>query len=166
MRSAIGREFGTVIRSLPICASDIRKWALAIYWPKPPPKLFWDEAYAATTQHRGIVAPEEFNPFAWFTADGPVLPRESSQNPLRSGPEGALKISAPDTHVALNGGREIVHGVRMRPGDVITQGPTKLVDYRERSTRHGLTLITVTESTWTNQSEETVRVTRGTSLRY
>ena len=38
-----------------------------------PPPLFWDEEYARTTRHGGVVAPGEFNPFAWFTADGPVI---------------------------------------------------------------------------------------------
>ena len=74
MRSVVGREFGMTRQSVPISLSDIRKWALAIYYPEVPPRLFWDEDYAANTSHGGIVAPEEFNPFAWFTADGPVMP--------------------------------------------------------------------------------------------
>ena len=45
----------------------------------------------------------------------------------------------------------------MRPGDVITSGLTKLVEYRERQTRLGLMLITITETTWTNQKDEMVR---------
>ena len=44
--------------------------ALAVYYPDVPPRLFWDEEYARSTRHGGIVAPEDFNPFAWFTADG------------------------------------------------------------------------------------------------
>ena len=52
--------------SFPIAASDIRKWAMAVYYPAPPPRLFWDEEYAAATRFGGIVAPEEFNPFAWM----------------------------------------------------------------------------------------------------
>jgi hypothetical protein len=166
MRSVIGREFGRTRQSVPISLSDIRKWALAIYYPEVPPRLFWDEDYAANTSHGGIVAPEEFNPFAWFTADGPVMPSNYEGEIRGAGPEESLGVPEPETSFILNGGLELVHGVRMRPGDVITSGLTKLVEYRERQTRLGLMLITITETTWTNQQDEMVRVTRGTGLRY
>ena len=52
--------------SPPIRDSDIRRWALAVYWPEAPPARYWDAAAAATTTAGGIVAPEEFNPFAWL----------------------------------------------------------------------------------------------------
>ena len=166
MRSAIGREFGVTRRSVPISLSDIRRWALAIHYPESPPRLFWDEEYAASTSHGGIVAPEEFNPFAWFTSEGPVLP-PTFEGPVRAmGPEEALGIEGPDTNFILHGGLEIAHGARMRPGDVITSGLTMLCEYRERETRLGLMLITTTETTWTNQRDDLVRITRGTGLRY
>ena len=122
MRSVVGREFGTARRSVPISLSDIRKWALAIYYPEVPPRLFWDEDYAASTSHGGIVAPEEFNPFAWFTADGPVMPSNYEGEIRGSGPEEPLGVAEPETSFILNGGLELVHGARMRPGDVITSG--------------------------------------------
>src|SRR5262245_6066761 len=68
MREAVGRELDRRV-SFPISASDIRKWAIAVYYPEPPPRLFWDEEFAAGTAHGGIVAPEDFNPFAWMAAD-------------------------------------------------------------------------------------------------
>ena len=49
----------------PIALADIRKWAIAVYWPENPPPLYWDEDYAKTTRYSGIVAPLDFNPFAW-----------------------------------------------------------------------------------------------------
>ena len=151
---------------MPIALSDIRRWAAAIYYPESPPRLFWDEEYAASTSHGGVVAPEEFNPFAWFTADGPVLPSSYEGAVRGMGPEEALGISGPETNFIQNGGLEMVHGARMRPGDVITSGLTTLREYRERETRLGLMLITTTETTWTNQRDEMVRVTRATGLRY
>ncbi|HEY3940899.1 MAG TPA: MaoC family dehydratase N-terminal domain-containing protein [Acidimicrobiales bacterium] len=166
MRAAVGREYGSARKSLPISLSDIRRWALAIYYPEAPPRLFWDEEYAATTSYGGVVAPEEFNPFAWITADGPNLPTNFEGAVRGSGPEGSLGIASPETNFVLNGGIEMEHGVRMRPGDVITSGLTKLVEYRERPTRLGLMLITVTETTWTNQGDEMVRISRSTGLRY
>ena len=66
---------GEVMResvSHPVTVSDIRRWAIAVYYPATPPRQFWDEDYAATTLNGCIVAPEEFNPFAWSTAE-PLL---------------------------------------------------------------------------------------------
>ena len=166
MRALVGREYGAVQRSLPIALSDIRRWAAAIYWPEAPPRLFWDESYAASTSHGGVVAPEEFNPFAWFTAEGPNLP-PSYEGPVASIElEREFGVEPPATKFIMNGGIEYEHGVRMRPGDVIEWGPSKLVEYRERSTRLGLMLFTITENTWTNQKGERVRVTRSTGIRY
>jgi hypothetical protein len=51
--------------SYPVTATDIRRWAIAVYWPEQPPPIFWDEDYAATTRWGGIIAPQDFNPFAW-----------------------------------------------------------------------------------------------------
>ncbi len=70
MQAAIGGELSRST-SFPITDSDIRRWAVAIYYPEDPPRLFWDADYAAQTRYGGLVAPEEFNPFAWMTADGP-----------------------------------------------------------------------------------------------
>ena len=128
--------------------------------------MFWDEDYAASTSYGGVVAPEEFNPFAWFTADGPVLPPTFEGQVRGADMEEAFGIAAPDTSFIMNGGLEMVHGARMRPGDVITSGRTKLLEYRERQTRLGLMLISITETPWTNQRGEMVRITRGTGLRY
>ncbi len=151
---------------MPISLSDIRKWAMAVYYPDIPPRLFWDEEYARTTTHGCVVAPEEFNPFAWFTADGPTA-APTFQGPIRgSGPEAAFGVDPPETTFILNGGSEATYGVRMRPGDVITSGQSTVIEYKERPSRLGLMLFTVTESTWTNQNDEMVKVTRGTGIRY
>ena len=166
MRALVGREYGVPQVSLPIEASDIRRWAAAIYWPEAPPRLFWDESYAAGTAHGGIVAPEEFNPFAWFTSDGPNLPPSYEGTVSGAEIEEEFGVAPPQTSYVMNGGLEYEHGVRMRPGDVIRWGRTRLVEYRERETRLGLMLFTVTEMVWTNQDDERVRVTRSTGIRY
>jgi hypothetical protein len=166
MRAAIGREYGAEKKSLPISSSDIRRWAAAIYWPEPPPRLFWDEEYAASTSHGGLVAPEELNPFAWFSAEGPNLP-SSFEGVVRSaGPEESLGVKAPETSFIMAGGTEVTYGVRMRPGDVITSGLTKLTGYTERESRLGLTLFTTTSTGWTNQKGETVKTTSTILIRY
>ena len=166
MRDLVGREFGTEHTSVPISLSDIRKWAMAVYYPEIPPPLYWHEEYARTTSHGGIVAPEDFNPFAWFTSEGPRI-APTFEGPIRdSGPEGAFGVAAPETTFILNGGVEVTYGVRMRPGDVITSGKSKVVDYVERESRMGLMLFTRTQSSWSNQNGEMVRVTIGTGIRY
>jgi hypothetical protein len=166
MRALVGRTFGSRRASVPISLSDIRKWAIAIYYPEVPPRLFWDEEYAATTPHGGVVAPEEFNPFAWFTAEGPVI-APTYEGPIRgSGPESAFGVEGPETTFILNGGMEVSYGVRMKPGDVITSSETRLLDYQERQSRLGLMLITRTETAWTNQNDQMVKVTRAIGIRY
>lgn len=165
MRGAIGSELGRRV-SFPVAESDIRRWAIAVYYPAEPPRLFWDAA------HGGIVAPEEFNPFAWMTA----APRQSG-SAAGSGPradvdpndpdrtERLIGIPGPGLKFQLNGGMEAEYGVRMRPGDVIT-AVNRLVEYRERPGRLGLMLFTITEDTWTNQDGEPVKRARQTLIRY
>ena len=46
----------------PVTQTDIRRWAMATFYPEKPPRLYWDAKYAATTRWGGIVAPPDFNP--------------------------------------------------------------------------------------------------------
>jgi len=164
MRAALGRQYGQRT-SFPISTSDIRKWAQAVYYPEPPPRLYWDEAYAATTSYGGIVAPEDFNPFAWMTASGPpeLSPDLSPMSMLF--PEANVGVELPATTNMLNGGMECTYGVRMRPGDVIS-AVTSLAEYTERPGRLGLMLFAYTEQRWTNQEEQLVKAQRDILIRY
>jgi hypothetical protein len=169
MEAAVGREYGART-SFPISASDIRKWALALYYPERPPRLFWDEAYAATTSHGGIVAPEDFNPFAWLTADAldedPTQVRPSQRSTGGGNwPEHSVGVAPPTMQNNLNGGMECTYGVRMRPGDVI-RSVTSIAGYHERSGRLGLMLFTTTEQRWTNQEDQLVKAQRDILIRY
>jgi hypothetical protein len=163
MRAAIGSLISRQV-SFPVSESDIRRWALAVYWPETPPRLFWDREYAAATIHRGIVAPEEFNPFAWMPAH-----REARQIPaVTNDPnrvERLLGIDGPELANQLNGGLDCEYGVRMRPGDVITE-ESRLADYDEREGRLGRMLLSVYEDVWTNQSGQLVKRSRMTHIRY
>ena len=162
MRAVLGAELGRLV-SFPITDSDIRRWAVAVYYPETPPRLFWDAEYAAATEHRGIVAPEEFNPFAWMTAEPAGLARMGDNDP--NGIEKSLGVRPPPTEFQLNGGIDVTYGVRMRPGDVITSVST-LHNYHERRGRLGLMLFTTMANTWTNQLGEQVRLTKGMLIRY
>jgi acyl dehydratase len=139
--------------SPPISESDIRKWAIAVYWPETPPRLYWDEEYARTTKWSGIVAPWEFNPFAW-----PVQ-REPAPAGLATPQGGGVGTRG------MNGGQEESYHAPMRSGDVIST-TTALVDWNERQTRLGLTLFSITETRWTNQRGDLVKVRRSTGIRY
>lgn len=162
MRAAVGRDFRW-LTSFPIGANEIRRWAMAVYHPALPPRLFWDDAYAAATPFGGIVAPEDFNPFAWMTAE----PRPDSI--VRAGrpwPEPELGLPEPLTRANILSGLGVAYtGVRMRPGDVI-RSTTRLAGYTEREGRLGLLLITTTEDRWENQDGALVRTSRLELIRY
>src|SRR5436190_20156577 len=112
MRAAIGGQHSDRT-SMPISVSDIRKWAQAVYYPEAPPREYWDEEFAATTSSSGgIVAPEEFNPFAWMTAAGP--PSRESLGQGASTTERRLGVAPPATSNMLNDGISVEYaGVRM-----------------------------------------------------
>lgn len=145
--------WGNERTSPPIAESDIRKWAIATYWPEKPPAIYWDAGYAATTRYQGIIAPSDFNPFAW-PIDRPARPAATSN----SGKGGKGKTG-------LNGGQTDTYGVPMRPGDVI-KSRSRLKEWNERQGRMGLMLYTFTETEWTNQDDELVRVRISTGIRY
>jgi hypothetical protein len=150
--------WGNERTSYPISDSDIRKWAIATYWPETPPRLYWDADYAKTTRWGEIVAPMDFNPFAW--------------PPARGGGAGGAARAAAAARAAggrrftvMNGGQTDTYGVRMRSGDVITSR-TRLKDWEEREGRLGLTLYVYQETEWRNQRNEHVRTRVSISIRY
>ncbi len=147
--------------SPPISESDLRKWAIATYWPDKPPRIYWDVEYAKTTRHEGIIAPPDFNPFAW-PVERP-RPSEAAMRALAASGGGDGKPRRRLT--GMNGGQTDTYGVAMRPGDVI-ESRTRLVDWKERQGRLGLTLYTYTETEWTNQRGELVRRRISTGIRY
>ncbi len=132
--------------SAPIRDSDIRRWAIAVYWPETPPRRFWDERYAASTRAGGIVAPEEFNPFAW------PAPEPRSDDSRASDRQ-------PDSHHVrrrVNGGCEVDYGAPMRPGDRIRRR-VRLNGWRTASGSQGPLLLVDYEHEWRNQRDEFVR---------
>lgn len=163
MAALEGTELGTQT-SLPIGANDIRRWAIAVYYPATPPRHYWDDEYAATTRFGGLVAPEEFNPFAWITAGGLRDRPVGERGP--GGVEARLGVEGPATRNVLNGGVEVAYGdVRMRPGDVITS-VTRHGGYSERTGRLGLMLFMRQDTEWTNQRREWVKTSTHTLIRY
>jgi len=148
MRRAVGVWDEWSAWSAPIRDSDIRRWALAVYWPEPPPRRFWDERFAASTATGELVAPEEFNPFAW--------PAPRTANAARR----AAPDRQPDPRAVrgrVNGGCRATYGVAMRPDDCVRRR-VRLHTWRTTSSARGPLLIVEYEHEWRNQRDEVVRV--------
>lgn len=138
--------------SLPVGANDIRRWAQAIHYPEPVPDRYYEEAVAERGAWGGLVAPRDFNPFAW----------------ARGGRGGAPWMrgigTEPGTRV-LNGGHHSLYFERIRPGDVLTSR-SRLADAYEREGKLGMMLFLKTEARWTNQHDALVRVGTMTTIYY
>ncbi|WP_405183255.1 MaoC family dehydratase N-terminal domain-containing protein [Nocardia sp. NBC_01377] len=157
MRGIVGREYGRSV-SFPISASDIRRWAMAVYYPEPPPAQFWDDHL----ERDGLAVPEDFNPFAWMSKEGPS-DTDAEQDPNQ--PFVDFGIRAPELKHQVNGGLEVTYGVPMRVGDVITS-TTNIAAFSERTGRLGLMLFTTFAVVWTNQNGLVVKSMRKTLIRY
>jgi acyl dehydratase len=161
--------WGQERRSYPVSESDIRKWAIAVYWPERPPPIFWDADYARTTRWGGIIAPQDFNPFAW-PVERPMM--AAGMGGAAGAGAGGGRRSAGGAQGAggrrlrnMNGGQTDTYGVPMRPGDVITSR-SRLRDWEERETRLGATLFVFSENEWQNQDGELVKRRVSTAIRY
>jgi len=169
MRGLIGRIL-EVRASFPIDRSDIRRWAIATYYPEERPSRYWAEESTEARSRGGIVAPLDFNPFAWMAAsrEGPsVEPIDADPGTIRVGAsEHLLGVTPPELFKGLNGGIEVQYGpARMYPGDVITT-TASISEYREREGRLGLMLFSTTDNHWVNQDDEHVKTLRMTLIRY
>jgi hypothetical protein len=158
MRAAEGRVLSSR-SSYPISASDIRKWAIAVYHPEPPPSKYIGAGAAGG--EAALVAPQEFNPFAWATPGAKPKPSDVSANFL----ENQMGIAPPPMKFMVNGGSVCEYGAPMREGDVITTAYS-LKGYTLKQGKKGPLLITETQDRWTNQKGETVRTTTLTLVRY
>ncbi|WP_307090865.1 MaoC family dehydratase N-terminal domain-containing protein [Rhodococcus sp. SORGH_AS_0301] len=156
MRAGVGAVLA-VRTSHPVDASAIRRWAIAVYWPQDPPARFLGG-------RDKLVAPEEFNPFAWSVAEHRTEhPAPDPADPDRI--EKLLGVEGPGLRTQLNGGVVVTHTAPMCEGDVIT-GTDRLVDYSVREGKRGPMLMTTTEDTWVNQTGSVVRRTSMTLIRY
>jgi len=148
--SWLGKPMAPLL-SLPVDANDIRRWAQAIWYPEPPPPLLLSVDAAAIGPWGGLVAPRDFNPYAWhpdFHPEAYPWMRGMGTEPGRRG---------------LNGGQRSWYGAPIRPGDVISSEVT-LVDAFEKEGRLGVMLFLIDETRWTNRRGEVVRVGQRTTI--
>jgi acyl dehydratase len=146
----LGRPTEPVV-SYPVDASDIRRWAQAVYHPERAPADFMDRRVAMHGPWSGIVAARDFNPFAWVEAYRP------DAYPWMRG------MGTEPGYRGLNGGQRNRSFAPIRPGDVITSVAT-LVDAFEKEGKLGPMMFLVDESRWTNQHGELVRIGTRTSI--
>ena len=147
----IGRTLPPVAAP-PVGANDIARWAAATYWPERPPAVYVDADAAAATPWGGIVAPRDFDPFAWM-ADRPW----SGDWLFGMGTEAGQRV--------LNGGQWNRYAAPIRPGDVISV-TRRFVDVVERETKRGPMVFFTSEFRWTNQDGALVRLAEQTTIYY
>jgi len=133
-------------------ANDIARWAIATYWPEPPPPAYLDAAVAEATPWGGIVAPRDFDPFAWMP------------NRPWSG-DWLFGMGAEPGRRVLNGGQWNRYGAPIRPGDVISV-TRRFVDVVERETKRGPMVFFTSEFRSTNQDGALVRLAEQTTIYY
>lgn len=165
MAAIVGQPFGVTF-SYPVAASDIRRWAIAAYYPEPPPAHYLDPDAEAEGR---LVAPLDISVFAWAAARSEPTGREIEVGPeyrAVGAMEQKLGVPPPDLFRALNGGLAVDYtGVRIRPGDVI-RSQTVIDRYQEKESRLGAMLVTDTATTWTNQDGEEIKTARMSLIRY
>lgn len=158
MNDAIGREISRTV-SYPVSASDIRRWAIAAYWPADPPARFLSDS-------SDLIAPEDLNPFAWAVASRHLAVESVKVDMIDpDATEKQLGIVGPGLTHQLNGGLSMEYSSPMKAGDVITSVRV-LSGYKTREGKLGTMLFTTTTDTWTNQRDEIVKRTDMTLIRY
>ncbi len=133
-------------------ANDIARWAMATYWPDPPPARYVDATSAVDGPWGGIVAPRDFDPFAWMP-DRPW----SGDWLWGMGTEPGQRL--------LNGGQHNRYGEPIRPGDVVSV-TRRFVDVVERETKRGPMVFFTSEFRWENQRGALVRLGEQTTIYY
>jgi len=139
------------LASLPIDANDIRRWAQAVYFPAAPPPTLFDVEAARKGPWGELVAPRDFNPFAWNPDHHPEA------YPWMRG------MGTEPGYRGLNGGQSNWYFAPMRVGDVMTASVT-LIDAFEKEGKVGTMMFLVDETRLTNQHGELVRITHRVSI--
>jgi acyl dehydratase len=145
----IGRVLPAVAAP-PVGANDIARWAIATYWPEPPPARYLDGNVAAKGPWGGIVSTRDFDPFAWM----PNRPWAGDWL-WGMGTEPGQRV--------LNGGQHNRYAEPIRPGDVISV-TRRFVDVMERNTKRGPMVFFTSEFRWENQAGALVRLGEQTTI--
>jgi len=157
VKNLIGQTFGTIV--FEVENETVRRFADAVGDSNP---LYTDTGYAGKSRYGSIIAPPGYISSQWYWG--------TSDNPTSKGPapeisslmDVILALMKAGYNQALDGGMdyEFFHPVRV--GDTITA--TSLVkDIVERGSGDERAVFLFTETTYTNQNNETIAVSRMTS---
>lgn len=147
LRAAIGRETPPV--TYEVDNLGCRQFARSVGYTDP---VFFDEEFAKSQGHRGVVAP------AGFLGHPIYNPARPARGPEITGLDIPLKR-------VLNGGTDVEYFDEICAGDTLTS-TMKIADITEREGKMGPMIIVNTESTFKNQAGVTVAIMRGTMIRY
>jgi acyl dehydratase len=151
VKACIGREV-TYTAPEELGRSSIRYFALALNDDNP---LYRDADYAATTKHRGIVAPPTF-----VCETNQIFQQPLDENGY-IGHHWSLPL--PSTRF-IRGGNEYEFHQPVRPDDRVTV-TWKILDIYERETRKsGALVFVVSEARYFNQRDELLAVNRETNI--
>lgn len=144
-RAMIGRE--SAPQTCEVTKAAIRRFAQAIGDDSP---LYYDEAYAATTQWGGVIAPPTFFFTLGYYEDAPGTAYREDGRPTGTELDVPLPVSK-----TVGGASSVEFGEPVRPGDVIIVRK-KVVDVYSKEGKSGTLYFTVVETTFTNQKGELV----------
>ena len=147
----IGKADETMI--LEVEKGAIKKYADAISDRNP---VYWDEEYARSSIFGGIVAPPGF--FGWPVKWTSVMPIFSE---LRE--ELRTTIIKSGYSRVLDGGIEYDFYYPVRAGDILS-ALSKVKDIYERETKTGTMVLSIIETTYTNQNSDIVAKSRQTLI--
>lgn len=131
----------------------IKKFADAVGDANP---LYWDEEYARSTRFGGIVAPSGF--FGWPTKWKSAMPFFSEMRQ-----EVVDTIAKAGYSRILDGGIEYDFYYPVRAGDTLS-ALSKVKDIYEREAKAGKMILSVIETTYTNQNGDVVAKARQTII--
>ena len=153
MQRAIGADFDRQV-SPPIAASDVRRWAIACYYPTWPPEKYLDGP------HQQV--PEEFNPFAW--SPQPPAYRDPSQK-SSDFVEIMLGLEPPKYTGSVHGGIRSTYVSAMRIGQTVTCIRT-LKGYVEKQSSDRVMLLTTVGERWLDDDAREIKRVELTLIRF
>lgn len=151
LKSWIGRE-AKYVAPEELGRASLRYFALATSDDNP---IYYDEAFAKQTRHRGIIAP-------------PTLVCETNQfikQPLDCNGYGGHTWDLPLPHARfIRGGNDYELHQPVRPDDLVSV-TWKILDIYERKTQKlGLLVFVISEARYVNQRNELLAVNRETNI--
>ncbi len=152
MKDAVGVE--SAPWTVEVDKTSVRMFARSVGHTDP---VFYNEDEAKRRGYRSLPAPPAYL--------GTTLFNPASSDATFGGPRSGRRSFSTPLKRILNGGTEIEYMDDICAGDRLT-AKSKIADISQRSGGIGTMLITVTETSYTNQDGKLVAVMRGTGIQY